>query len=92
MTLSTTNKLGTILGRTLNEQTDVERNIEGDETYSSFTLEISEIPEVEYSLTLVKKNLPTTGFIMDHPVYGNLNNNNYIFNQDYASTESIGDY
>ena len=84
MSLSYTEKLGKTVGDIANRSSETERNIEGDDTSSSFNFEFFHPIKLSLGIRLIKYNLPIDGFVMDHPIYGDLNNGAYRLNIGYG--------
>lgn len=82
-----TTRLGRLLSSVIREKDDLLRNVEGDETESSLLFGITQPIKLNLAVVIYKKNLPIDGFVMDHPVYSNLNNGNYKLDIGYGHME-----
>ena len=84
MSLDYADRLGERLGKTNTDQHTIQGNIEGDDPAGIFNFTFIHPIKMSLGIRIIKKNLPANGFVMDHPVYSELNNVNLPFNEDYG--------
>lgn len=88
MSQSSVDKLGSMLGGMSRGQNELNQNISSDDAGQAFNFEFS-VPIALKGTVLGKQlNLATDSFVLDHPVYGDLDNSSLILDGGYA--ESIG--
>lgn len=80
--LDNRHKLASRMVEIIRRKDEAKRNLMGDDTNSSFGFETTASSTIKHGIRIIQKNLPE-GFIMDHPVYSDLNNSEYVFNKDY---------
>lgn len=84
MSLNAVNKLATLLSDNINETDDVKRNISPDDLNSNYPLFINENPiKLTGTITLTKYTYATNSFVIDHPVYGELDSSVLLLDGGY---------
>lgn len=72
MALNSTSKLGKAIGGMASEQDDIKQNISPDEAASDDQFVMFESLILNGTVSLTKLLYPTDSFIIDHPVYGEI--------------------
>jgi len=85
-TLDTTKELGRLIGSINNEQQIVKENIAADEVVDQEQLRSAESIQIPGTLIAIKWTYGTTSFILNHPVYGELDSAVLQLDGGYDST------
>jgi len=72
MALDAVSELGSILGGTISTQNEIKQNISPDSADAIDNLGFAEKVKVSGTLTGIQKPLGTNCFVIDHPVYGDI--------------------
>jgi len=65
-------EIGRIIGNLSKEQSTIKENISADETETQDTIYASFVSELQCTGIINKLTYPTDSFILDHPIYGEL--------------------
>lgn len=68
--MATLADVGTSIGKLSAKQTETQDQLQSDELAGSFNIVQNEEFQINGTLVVTKWNLPSTSFIIDHPVYG----------------------
>ena len=90
MSLNETDKLGQTIGGLSQEQDDIKANISPDESIPQTQLFANEGVEISGNSTGVAIFLAETSFVIDHPVYGDIDSATLAIDGGYASTAPGG--
>lgn len=90
MTLDETDQLGDMLGGMGNEQDNLQQDINPNDPYASFQMVSDEAVTVGGYLAVTAKYLATTSFVIDHPVYGELDSSILALDGGYAGFQPGG--
>jgi hypothetical protein len=71
------------------EQARIQENIYPDDPDAQLLLQIPETVTLSGTLTLTQYTYPTNSFIVDHPVYGNVDSSVLLIDGDYATTGDV---
>lgn len=72
MALSNTAQLGQVIGQIASEQEVIKENISPEETSGDDQFFMFENIKINVTVTATKYVYPTDSFIIDHPVYGDI--------------------
>jgi hypothetical protein len=86
MGLSGAEELGKALGNLSNNQSDLKETVMGDEIEQSLLLTPIDTIEVETTVVVYKKFYDGESLILDHPLFGQLDNSTLHLDGDYASS------
>lgn len=84
MTQSETDQLGTKIGDLSKDQDDLHSQISPDEAGALLQSVSLEKVSIGGTLKVIKRTYPTDSFILDHPVYGELDSSVLKLNGGYA--------
>jgi len=73
MSLSDVDLLGEVLSKNAKKTEAVEQNMSGDEDFQTDQLFMPENILINTNLTIKQWIYPTDSFVLDHPVYGDIN-------------------
>ena len=73
----------------LSDTDQLAQNITPSEADSVLFLTRHRFVELEVDFEIIKKPYPEDAFIIDHPIRGDLDNTDFIFNLDYEDDEVI---
>lgn len=82
--LSDYTTVGRNIGRIIRNQSSTDENLSADEQEGLLTVNPSEEIVLDNSVTITKYNYGETSFILDHPVYGELDSNTLELDGGYA--------
>jgi len=88
MALDTASKLGKLIGDNISKQGDIQENISPNDTAPIDTIRNSEELVVEGVMTLTRYHYASNSFVIDHPVYGELDSAILKIDGGYASAIS----
>jgi hypothetical protein len=83
MGLSSADKLGSIIGNIAKEQSKIADNISSDEPDAALFLTSDETIEITGELIVNKFTYATNSFIIDHPVYGEIDSSSLLLDGGY---------
>lgn len=86
MTLDPVKKLGRVLGSMSKDQQVTNENLTPEDVESQLQLLNSEVVEVVGSVTLTAKYYSSESFVIDHPVYGELDSSVLELDGGYDTT------
>ena len=75
--------LGKALAKVTSDQATTRENISPDEPESLLNLNAFEVLELKEDFTATQKTYPDNSFIIDHPVYGDIDNPDLFIDGDY---------
>ena len=90
MAQNSVDELGSTIGNLSRSQDETEQNISSDDAGQSFNFEFTVPIALTGTVQGIKKTIASDSFVLDHPVYGELNSSELKLNGGYA--ESTGDY
>lgn len=90
MGVSATDELAKFLGGLSKEQRNLKENIVPDEIENSFLLAPFQAIDLASSITVTAYFYPTTSFILDHPVYGELDSSTLELDGGYVDVTGDG--
>ncbi len=89
MSLDPVKELARNLATTANEQESVKQNLSGDDTEALLQLQSNEKIVMSGSFLATKYTYATDSFIIDHPVYGELDSSVLLLDGNYAQEEAL---
>ena len=89
MSLSPESEIAAIINKTAKTQDDILENAFPDEGLNVFILSPFETINLTSSYTITALMLGTSAFVIDHPVYGDIDSNTLHLDGDYASTSVL---
>lgn len=85
MSLSSTSQLAKLLADQTSETDEIKSNISPDDLNSSLPIFINERPiKITGSITVSSHSYGSTTFVIDHPVYGDIDSSTLAIDGDYA--------
>lgn len=88
MGLGEAEELATYIGNISSEQDNIKENAFAEEAINSFLLAPFETVKVSALLVVTKRTYGTTSFIIDHPVYGELDSSILELDGGYSGSEA----
>ncbi len=85
MAISEVDKLAGVINGITTTQEELKSNLSADDGESQEQLYLGEQISIGGTVTLTQKNYATESFILDHPVYGELDSAVYKLDGGYAS-------
>ncbi len=83
--MATLSDVGKSIGLLSAKQTDTQDQLQSDELAGSFNIVQNENLQIEGTLTVTKFSLPSTSFVLDHPVYCYLDSPTLELDGGYAA-------
>lgn len=90
MSLSSASQVGQIIGGLVNENQSLKEDLVADEQDQSIILSPLDEAEVTSRVVLTKPELSGEAFVLDHPVYSELNNSSYKLSGLYSDDLNEG--
>lgn len=85
-------QLGQLLGSIVNQQSKLASQISPDDSDPLLTLQNTDRIVVEGLLSITSRLYPTDSFIIDHPIYGDINSSVLLIDGGYLSSSLVGTY
>ncbi len=85
--MSAERDLGILLGGMISEQSSIKSNLSGDDPEQQLLIGGSEAIVLSGELSVNKLVIGTSTFVVDHPVYGNIDSSVLVIDGDYDSVE-----
>lgn len=86
--VNSSRKLGTTLGNISQEQDEIKQNLSPNESDANAFIFIPEQARVGGYLTATAYYFPTDSFIIDHPVYGDIDSSTLKIDGGYAGSST----
>jgi len=90
MSLDETREFGVMIGQMGSNQDDLQQNLTANDPLASFQLVADDIVTVGGYLAVTAKYLSTTSFVIDHPVYGELDSSVLAIDGTYSGFQPGG--
>lgn len=84
MSLDPVKQLAATLASTANEQETIKQNLSGDDASALLQIQGSERMDLSGTFVATKYLYPTDSFILDHPIYGELDSSVLLLDGGYA--------
>ena len=82
--LDNTSKIADVIGKISKKQDNADSNIRADDTFGVLSIFNTEFLKITGSLTLTQRNYSTTSFVLDHPIYGELDSSTLEIDGGYS--------
>jgi len=89
MPINDTAKLGSMLTKQADEQDAIKDNISPDDSETQEQIYLSELIRVGGTVTINRKDYAANTFVIDHPVYGDIDSATLLIDGGYASQGGI---